>query len=135
MVLLVGCGGENGESWSGPPRPAADGRVEVDGFNEHLDADDDARDDSPPAVAVEFLRPERQQAARTSIRVWQPSEGGDVATVVATFAGLLDDSVEAARYTLALERTDVGWRLRAARREQRCARGRGHRAFSPEVCL
>ena len=135
-VLVGGCGGDDDEpGWAGPPRAAPDGALEVGAFNAHLDERDDDADASPLAAAAEFLQLGRQQATTTSIEVTSPPEGRTTATAVAVLDGILDDSVRGVRYTVELRRRGAGWRLASARREQRCHEGRGHREFSPELCV
>jgi hypothetical protein len=129
-LLLAGCGGgaKKAAQWPGPPPPAADGSVAVAGF------DQAAR--SPLDTAAAFLRLDRQQAATTTLVAATAAEGGDRATVTATFDGLLDDSVRASRYVLTLEKqTDGTWRLRSAMFSERCRPGRGHQAFSSAPCV
>lgn len=128
-LLLAGCGGGSGhKQWAGPPPPAADGSVSVAGF------DQAAR--SPLDTAAAFLRLDQVQAATTTLVSRTAAEGGDRATVTATFDGLLDDSIRAHRYVLELERqTDGTWRLRSAAFSQRCQPGRGHQYFSAAPCV
>jgi hypothetical protein len=128
-LLLAGCGGGGGhEQWAGPPPPAADGSVSIAGF------DQAAR--SPLDTAAAFLRLDQVQAATTTLVSRTAAEGGDRATVTATFDGLLDDSIRAHRYVLELEQqTDGTWRLRSATFSQRCQPGRGHQDFSPALCV
>jgi hypothetical protein len=126
-AALAGCGGGSRSEWPGPPPPAADGRVPVDGFEE--------AGSSPEALAAAFLRLDEQRGATTSLVTTEPPEGATRATVVATLDGLLDDSVEAVRYVLVVAKGDDGWRLESARRAQRCRAGRGHAGFSADPCV
>ena len=126
-ALLAGCGGSGGSEWPGPAQPAADGNVPVEGFDQAAS--------SPEALAAAFLRLGDQRAEKVSLVTTGPAEGAARATVVATLDGLLDDSVEAVRYVLAVTKADDGWRLESARRTQRCRPGRGHGRFSVEACI
>ena len=126
-AVLTGCGGSGGSEWPGPARPAADGSVSIEGFDEAAA--------SPEALAAAFLRLDEQRAARVSVVTSTPAEEAVRATVVATLDGLLDDSVEAVRYVLGVTSADGGWRLESARRTQRCHAGRGHRVFSAAPCV
>jgi non-ribosomal peptide synthetase component F len=126
-ALLAGCGGSGGSEWPGPSQPAADGRVAVDGFDEAAS--------SPEALAAAFLRLDERRAARISLVTTEAAEGATRATVVATLDGLLDDSVEAVRYVLAVTKEEAGWRLESVRGTQRCRAGRGHRRFSADACI
>ena len=124
--LLAGCG--SGKQWAGPPRPSADGTVSVTGFTDFRRA--------PIDTAAAFLRLDERQAATTSLVSKTNAEGGDQATVTATFGGLLDDSINAQQYVLLLERqADGTWLLRSATFSQRCQPGRGHQDFSPAPCV
>jgi hypothetical protein len=126
-AFLAGCGGSGGSEWPGPVQAAADGSVSVEGFDETAA--------SPEALTSAFLRLDEQRAARVSVVTSTRSEGAARATVVATLDGLLDDSVEAVRYVLAVSAADDGWRIESARRTQRCRAGRGHRGFSAAPCV
>ena len=64
-----------------------------------------------------------------------PEGGGGEASVQVTRDGLADDSVRAVRYEVLLEKAGDGtWRLRSAKRLQRCHLNRGHQDFSPQLC-
>jgi len=124
---VAGCGGDGAE-WAGPPPAAADGAVSVAGFGVA------AR--SPLDTAAAFLRLDEREAATTTLVSRTGAEGGALATVTATFDGLLDDSVRAERYVLELERADDGtWHLVSAALGRRCQAGRGHQAFTPAPCV
>jgi len=76
-----------------------------------------------------------QRGATTSLVTTEAAEGVDRATLVATLAGIPDDSVESARYVLVVTKEKDGWRLESAARSQRCRGGRGHVEFSAEPCV
>jgi hypothetical protein len=133
-LALAGCG-TDARSWPGPDVPSPDGRLEVASFNEHLSGGGSESDGSPLALATEYLRLEDTSAATTTVVVSAAAEGRGPSRVAVTLDRLLDDSVRALRYELALERTPDGWRLRSATVAQRCWPGRGHTRFSPEPCV
>jgi hypothetical protein len=89
---------------------------------------------SPVLTAAEFARVDRSEAATTSVVSEGEPEGGGGARVTVTFDGLLDDSIQAERYILVLDRRGANWRLAFAERVQRCALGRGHRDFAAKPC-
>ena len=134
VLLLAACGSGAETEWPGPPKAHADGSIPVSSFNQYLgDYEDYAT--SPEALAAEFLRLDEQRGARTSLITSEPGEGGERAIVVATLAGVADDSVETVRYVLVVTKEKDGWRLESAVRTQRCRGGRGHAAFSAEPCV
>ena len=105
-------------------------------FNDYVESSDAAWTRSPLLMAIEFLDVAIPEAARTSIDLERSGEGEDEASVTVTLDGLLDDSVRSVRTVLALERqADETWRLRSARREQRCWPERGHEEWSPAPCV
>ena len=136
---LAGCSNDGDDdqsaAWAGPPDPAADGTVAVDGFQEYADGVEEHWEGSPAMSAGEFLRLDEQDAARTSLASVTPAEGTGPATVVVTLDGLFDDSVRAQRWTLTFEQDGDVYRLAEASWAQRCQPGRGHQAFSPEPCV
>jgi hypothetical protein len=138
-LALAGCDG-NGDSdepaaWAGPPEPAADGTVAVDGFVQYTNGVEEHWEGSPPMSAGEFLRLDQTDAARTSVASATPAEGAGPATVVVTLDGLFDDSVRAERWTLTFTPEGDVYELTAAAWAQRCQPGRGHQAFTPEPCV
>jgi hypothetical protein len=136
LVALAGCDGNGGgESWGGPPDPAADGTVAVDGFAD-FQADVDQRwERSAEMAAAEFLRLDERTAVRTTIEGAGQGEGGGPRTVSVTLDGLLDDSVRAERWTLVFRSEDGSYVLESAVRTMRCHPGRGHDDFTPEPCV
>jgi len=138
-LALAGCSKDGDDdqaaAWGGPPDPAADGTVAVDGFVEYTDGVAEHWEGSPAMSAGEFLRLDEQDAARTSIASATPAEGTGPATVVVTLDGLFDDSVRAERWTLSFEQDGDVYRLATANWAQRCQPGRGHQAFTPEACV
>ena len=134
---LAGCAGDgsNEEMWAGPPDPAADGTVAVDGFAEFAAGVEEHWEGSAAMAAAEFLRLDEQEATRTTIAGIASPEGTGPETVVVTLDGLLDDSVRAQRWTLTFVPDGEVYELTAARWAQRCQPGRGHQDFSPEPCI
>ena len=135
-LAAAGCGDDDGgdASWSGPPDPTADGSVAVEGFNSYLEDVDASWEGSPAMIAAELVRLDERTAARTTIAEQTSAEGAGPATVVVTLDGLLDDSVRAERWTVAMEQSGDVYRVVSARRDLRCQPGRGHQAFTPERC-
>jgi hypothetical protein len=138
-LALAGCSRDGDDdqpaAWGGPPEPAADGTVAVDGFVEYMDGVEEHWESSPAMSAGEFLRLDQQDAARTSIASATPAEGAGPATVIVTLDGLFDDSVRAERWTLTFTPDGDVYELTAAEWAQRCQPGRGHQAFTPEPCV
>jgi len=138
-LALAGCSNDvdndQAAAWAGPPDPAADGTVAVDGFVEYTDGVEEHWEGSPAMSAGEFLRLDERDAARTSIASATPAEGTGPATVVVTLDGLFDDSVRAERWTLTFTPDGDVYELSAAEWAQRCQPGRGHQAFTPEPCI
>jgi hypothetical protein len=139
LLALAGCDGGNGgsdeSSWAGPPDPAEDGSVPVDGFAEHQEDVDERWERSPELTAAEFLRLEERTAVRTTIEGQSEGEGGGPRGVTVTLDGLLDDSVRAERWLLLFEPGGEGYVLRSAVRTLACNPGRGHEDFTAELCL
>jgi hypothetical protein len=134
IVLLAGCGSGAETEWSGPPKVHEDGTLPVEAFDDYLDEYEDYAE-SPEALAATFLRLGEQRGSTTSLVTGEAAEGAERATVVATLAGIPDDSVEAVRYVLVVTKKKDSWRLESATRAQRCRDGRGHTAFSAAACV
>ena len=137
-TVLAGCGGggdRGSAEWPGPPAPAANGVVAVDGFVDYATKVDAAWERSAATTAAEFVRLDRRTAARTRIDGRASAEGTGPESVTVTLDGLLDDSIRAERWTLAFTPENGTFRLTDARRAQRCRPGRGHTAFSAEPCV
>jgi hypothetical protein len=137
IAALGGCSG-NGDAeatWGGPPDPAADGTVAVDGFAEFAAGVEEQWEGSAAMAAAEFLRLDEQEAIRTTIAGTASPEGTGPETVVVTLDGLLDDSVRAQRWTLTFVPDEDVYELTGAQWAQRCQPGRGHQGFSPEPCV
>jgi hypothetical protein len=134
---LSGCGSDVAVDpvWAGPPDAGAGGVVSIDGFAAFQREVDEHWEGSAAMAAGEFLRLDERTAVRTTIEGMAPAEGTGPQTVVVTLDGLLDDSVQAERWTLGFEEGDGVYTLTAALREQSCERGRGHQDFSADACV
>jgi len=137
FVALAGCNGDGGDEdvWAGPPEPAADGSVAVDGFADHQESVDERWERSAELAAAEFLRLDERTAVRTTIAGRSEGEGGGPRGVTVTFDGLLDDSVRAERWLLLFQPDGGTYALSSAVRTLRCHPGRGHEGFTGEPCL
>jgi hypothetical protein len=137
FVALAGCNGGGGEedAWAGPPEPAADGSVAVDGFADHQQSVDERWERSAELGAAEFLRLEERTAVRTMIAGRSEGEGGGPRGVTVTLDGLLDDSVRAERWLLLFESAGETYALSSAVRTLLCQPGRGHQDFTAEPCV
>jgi hypothetical protein len=137
LVALAGCSGDGGdeEAWAGPPEPAADGSVAVDGFADYQDGVDKRWERSAEVAAAEFLRLDERTAVRTTIVGRSEGEGGGPRGVTITLDGLLDDSVRAERWLLLFEPDGETYALASAVRTLRCQPGRGHQDFTAEPCV
>lgn len=147
LVLAAGCGydDDDEEPETRPQAPAVPrvpepeagtGSLPVDEFNDFVDEARPAFASSALRTAIEFAHAGEGQAATTSVVAFEGPEGSaDEATVTVTRDRLADDSTRALRYLIVLERADdESWRLRSARRTQRCQPGRGAQAFSTKLC-
>ena len=136
-LALTGCGSEVDVElvWSGPPDPGAGGVAGTDGFAAYQESVDEHWERSAAMAAAEYLRLDERTSGRTTIAARATAEGRGPTTVVVTLDGLLDDSVEAERWTLGFDETDGVYRLTAALRELRCRPERGRSDFAPEPCL
>jgi hypothetical protein len=90
---------------------------------------------SPTQLALEFVRADRTQAARTTTNAKASPEGGGPTTVTVVQNGLADDSVRATQDVLRFAPSGEKWRLESAVRTQRCQQGRGHQTFSAADCV
>ena len=136
-LVLCGCGygdeddnggnGSSATSWSGPPKPAENGVVEVDEYNEYAESLP-ADERQPRPMVLEFLQPREPYQITVNTR-----PGG--ATAVVLRDDLEDDSVKAERTQVELMLVSGEWRLMSAQVMYQCQTGRGHPGFSPELCL
>jgi hypothetical protein len=127
-------------TWTGPGAFGEDGSIDVYDFNAYARQARAEWTRSPIRMALEFLSlgdpsdPDGGAIITTAEQRASP-EGGTEATVLVTMQGLLDDSIQAVRYTLEFAKRGVGWQLLSAAWGQRCAEGRGHQDFSVELCV
>ena len=137
-LALDGCGdGGDGSSasWSGPPKPSADGTVDVSSFDEYESKVDETWEKTPTFAAEQFLRLDTRSASVTEIKAKSGPEGVGPSMVTVTLDGLPDDSIRSERWQLAFVPDDSTYRLLEARWSQRCRAGRGHAVFSTEPCV
>ena len=110
--------------------------IEYKAFNESLLAgkykDADWRDD-PVVVSLKFVGP-FEGLKQTIIRNNDSPESSDIAEIVITNKGLLDDSVMGIKYKLSLNETNNVWLIQSAQRAVKCWQGRGHADYSAEPC-
>ena len=124
----------SGMAWDGPPRPDDKGFMPVDGFNQFLDGHRDVAR-SPIRATIEFVRLKDPTGETTTVRSTSSQlENPQDVRVVLTEDGLPDDSIRSVRYVLRFDKRGQEWRLKRARRLQRCQPGRGHQKFSPQAC-
>jgi hypothetical protein len=90
---------------------------------------------SPTQLALEFVRADRTQSARTTTAARSSPEGGGPTTVRVVQDGLADDSVRATQDVLRFVPSGGKWRLKSAVRMQRCQPGRGHQSFALGDCI
>jgi len=136
LPAAAGCGGHASSSTPAeppPPRFDASGAVEVEAFNEYLEAADAAWETSAADVAIRFAHPVPQEAEQVGATLGKGDDGDTVAIV--TVIGLADDSVAARRTSVVLEPVGDGWRLVRAQWTQRCQLDRGHEDWSIEPCV
>jgi hypothetical protein len=137
-AVAGGCGNGSDEPvWEGPPAPAADGTVAVDGFVRYAGDVEEPWEGSAAMAATEFLRLDKRTVAQTTIaaNASAPSEGTGPETVIVTLDGLFDDSVRAERWTLSFAPEGEEYTLTTASRAFRCQPERGHRDFTREPCV
>ncbi len=119
-------------AWSGVPATGTNLKL-VKAFNTYLTKRKGPV--SPTQLALEFVRADRTQAARTSTKAQSSPEGGGPTTVTVVQDGLADDSVRATQDVLRFVPSGANWRLKSAVRTQRCQPGRGHQSFAPGNCV
>lgn len=121
--------------WNGPPRPDESGAIAVEGFNRFLSRHAIVAR-SPVRATIEFVRPKDPRALLTTVRARASRlENPNEVRVTLTEDRLPDDSIRAVRYELVFRRSGRQWRLKSARRTQRCQPRRGHQRFSAKACL
>jgi len=139
LLLVTACGSSHEQAasqpvvWAGASVSGAGGKSVVRRFNAYLEQRTGPA--SPTELALEFIRADRTQAARTTTEAQASPEGGGPTTVTVIQDGLADDSVRAARHILHFVPAGESWRLDSAARTQRCHPGRGHQDFSAGACV
>ena len=139
-LLVAGCGSSEKAAVSTEAEPAWSG-VAATGTNQNLVAAFNTyltkrkAPASPTQLALEFVRVDRTQAARTTTKAQSSPEGGGPTTVTVVQDGLADDSVRATQDVLRFVPSGEKWRLQSAVRTQRCQPGRGHASFSAADCV
>jgi hypothetical protein len=139
LFLATSCGSSHEPAasqpvvWAGTPVSGANGKSVVRRFNAYLEQRSGPA--SPTELALEFIRADRTQVARTTTEAQASPEGGGPTTVTVIQDGLADDSVRAARHVLRFVPAGKSWRLDSAARTQRCHPGRGHQEFSASACV
>ena len=139
-LLFSGCGSSHTtavsaqaeSAWSGVPATGTNQNV-VAAFNTFLT--NRRGPASPTQLALEFVRADRTQAARTTTKAQSSPEGGGPTTVTVVQDGLADDSVRATQDVLRFVPVGSNWRLKSAVRTQRCQPGRGHQSYAAGDCL
>ena len=139
LLLVTACGSSDEQAasqpvvWAGASVSGAGGKSIVRRFNAYVEQRTGPA--SPTELALEFIRADRTQAARTTTEAQASPEGGGPTTVTVIQDGLADDSVRAARHILHFVPAGESWRLDSAARTQRCHPGRGHQDFSAGACV
>ena len=139
-LLFTGCGSSHKKAtstqaeaaWSGVPATGTSTHI-VASFNTYLMKRNGSA--SPTQLALEFIRADRTQAARTTTRAQSSPEGAGPTTVTVVQDALADDSVRATQDVLRFVPSGEKWRLQSAVRTQRCQPGRGHHAFGSGDCV
>jgi hypothetical protein len=139
-LLVSGCGSshekatstQSGSTWSGVPIAGPNKKL-IESFNAYLTNRKEPA--SPTQLALEFVRADRTEAARTITEAVASPEGGGPTTVTVIQDGLADDSVRATRHVLGFVPAGRSWRLKSAARTQRCQPGRGHESFAAADCV
>ena len=139
-LLVSGCGSSQKQAVSTQAEPVWPGVLAagtnqnlVEAFNAYLAKRKGPA--SPTQLALEFVRADRTQAARTSTKAQSSPEGGGPTTVRVVQDGLADDSVRATQDVLHFVPSGANWRLKSAVRTQRCQPGRGHQSFALGDCV
>ena len=123
--------------WEGLPEPLpADGTLPVDAFNAYAESVDEEWEHDVASTVRQFIQLDGREVPSLSFQATSGPEGGGPTSATLLLDGLLDDSVRARSYDLALTKRPNGtWRIDSASWAQRCQEGRGHQAFTPDLCL
>jgi hypothetical protein len=138
--FISGCGSSHQQAVSTQAEPVWPGVLAagsnqnlVEAFNAYLARRQGPA--SPTQLALEFVRADRTQSARTTTAARSSPEGGGPTTVRVIQDGLADDSVRATQDVLRFVPSGGKWRLKSAVRMQRCQPGRGHQSFALGDCI
>ena len=123
--------------WTGLQEPLpADGNLPVDEFDAYAESVEEPWERDLAATVNEFVGRDRSEAPAVSFQATSGPEGSGPTSASLLLDRLPDDSVRARRYDLTLSRRQDGtWRIDSASWAQRCQQGRGHQAFTTELCL
>ena len=123
--------------WNGLEEPLpANGELRVTEFNAFAESVDEPWERDVAATTHEFVGRDRIDVPSVSFQATSGPEGSGPTSASLLLDRLPDDSVRARRYDLTLSRRQDGtWRIDSASWAQRCQQGRGHQAFTPELCL
>ena len=139
-VALSGCDGSDGSGNGSQATWTADGLVDVDSgmlvaeFNAYAQSVNEPWERTPVTVVTEMLRLDSSENPNVSIVSEAPAEAAEEATVTVTYSRLLDDSVEATRSTVRLQRDGDVWHVEEVKTSVRCKPHRGHQGFSADDC-
>jgi hypothetical protein len=138
-LALPGCGSNDSgnrsrDTWTADNLVDVDDATLVAEFNAYANAVDESWERAPVTVVTEMLRLDSSENPNVSVVSKAPAEAAEEATVTVTSSRLLDDSVDATRNTVRLRRDGDVWRVEQVEASVRCKPGRGHQAFSAELC-
>jgi hypothetical protein len=140
-VALSGCDGSNDSGNVSEATWTADDLVDLDNetlvaeFNAYAQNVNESWERTPITVVAEMLRLNSSENPNVSIVSEAPAEAAEEATVTVTYSGLLDDSVEATRSTIRLQRDGDVWHVEEVKTSVRCKPHRGHQGFSADDCV
>lgn len=138
---LSGCDGSE-ESGNGSQATwTADSLVDLDNatlvaeFNAYAESVDEPWERAPVTVVTEMFRLDSSENPNVSVISEAPAEAAEEASVTVTYSRLLDDSVEATRNDVQLQRDGDVWRVEEIETSLSCKPGRGHQEFSADSCV
>jgi hypothetical protein len=142
-LALVACGGTTdpvdlaGSSWEGRVEiDAATGDLDVPGLNDYIDREQPDWAADPERLVATALQIGRSREDAGPFEIDVDEADADRPVVTVTFTDLPDDSTEAVRYALSLERADDGlYRFADGSWSQRCQPGRGQSDFTSAHCI
>ena len=140
-LALAGCDGSGDSGNANQPAWTIDNLVDRDNaslvaeFNAYADSVDAPWERTPIAVVTELLRLDSSDNPNVSVVAEAAAEAAEKARVTVTYSRLLDDSVDATRNDVQLQRHEDIWRVEEIETSQSCKPGRGHQDFSGEPCV